>query len=769
MYQWLFVMLLLILPAAMLPVIGASKKSPPPELQYPPIPVLAPSALTGYAANGRAYLDWNPSIEDLRVLGWHVYRATDGENWQRVTLKPIVTPRFVDEGLDTRKTYDYLVAAVSAQGEAASRSNMVTLQPAPAVDAVIAEGDIKFQTGEQPEVNLDRQSGLKISWANGQQIIFDKGGLRLRSWQAPDGTSLLQSKLYGNGIDLVAYDSYGMINPKEPTNQRPWLGESCYTRDYTTPERRVLNDSRPSFRKVTARDGRVTLEYWIPLQVDNFRSFTYAQIWETWWPIEREIGGETYQGLARMIEMKVPDYFTTEGFNVAINDGFGPQGSCDGVTSYGVRWGQPNRNFVTWSKTGDHADWGRAGRQSGSYHPDANTLQTEPFLCYDWDATEKRKAGSLLISAQKLYYTVHRANSDYLKYGVDGIWPNFGIDVAGVRGRFTLETFEYLYASAPKVALPQRYANAKMQFSRRISKLYGLQTDFAGVAATAFHNELENWAIKNGGLGKAGKVLAKEYGDFGVDLFSDYHVIWHSSPFTVEKQYRLDDKFGVNPEIAAYTNALRTRGMRVGYWMRPEFVNTSPQNAYTKGGFVTTYYGYDMQKFPPCMERIESMGLPEIYAHPEWARCGRKGEFPQGAPYGWVPMSLASSWWDEMMWPTLVMSHKLGYRNIFVDGGFGSLSGVDYRPLVNGARDSALPVQPYWWRFWRQAYSLDMPVYGECMLAWGGANDFGMAHSSDMLFPWFYTLSSLNPGLAPKGGSYLPTASPRYIPGVWCG
>lgn len=60
------------------------------------MPVLAPGALTAYGANGRAYLNWNPAIEDKRVTGWHIYRSTNRKTWTRVTDKSVNTPRFVD-------------------------------------------------------------------------------------------------------------------------------------------------------------------------------------------------------------------------------------------------------------------------------------------------------------------------------------------------------------------------------------------------------------------------------------------------------------------------------------------------------------------------------------------------------------------------------------------------------------------------------------------------------------------------------------------------
>jgi hypothetical protein len=635
-----------------------------PSLAFPVMPVLAPSALTGYGANGRVYLDWNPSIEDQRVTGWHVYRSTDRKTWTRVTDKSVNTPHFVDEPLDPGASHFYAVAAISSSGEDKGRSNIVTAKPR-AVEAPKIVEDAILTGADGKPVTLDRKDAITIRWPDGQQVIYDKNHLRLRQWIAADGTPLMQSALYGNGIDLIGFNTHGMMDAQEPTKDGPWLGRTMYTRDYTSPRRSTHPDSRQAFRGIEVRDGRVTLASWLPLQVGAFKTFTYAQVWETWWPIERNIGGDVYRGLARAIEIKLPTYFNVEGFSLALNDGFGPNGSCDGVTSIGVKWGQPNRNIVEWAKNGDHSGWGYGARGGHGYHPDASTLQTDPFLLYEWDARPDRKAGSLILSAARLYFAVNRANCDYLKFGVDGIWPNFTVDVAGLSGRHAVETFEYLYASEPKAGAPAHYSNAKLQLARRISDHYQLQKGFVSTAFT--QGDIAGAAEKAGGtLEKAGKAIADQYVPYGVEVLSYDFTTWFSSPYTAPVEYRLDPNHGVNMQIARLTEDLRRRGLRLAYWMRPEFVKTSPQNAFSEEGFVTSYWGYDMQKFPPANPRNASLGLPEIRQHPEWVRCGRNGEAPNHVPYNWVPMSLASGWWEEMMWPTLRMSAKLGMSAIFV-------------------------------------------------------------------------------------------------------
>ena len=54
-------------------------------------------------------------------------------------------------------------------------------------------------------------------------------------------------------------------------------------------------------------------------------------------------------------------------------------------------------------------------------------------------------------------------------------------------------------------------------------------------------------------------------------------------------------------------------------------------------------------------------------------------------------MSMAGEWWDRIMWPTLVMSRRLGFDWVLMDGGFGGLQGVDYAPMRLGRADAPSP------------------------------------------------------------------------------
>ena len=174
--------------------------------KFPPMPVLAPGALTAYGANGRAYLNWNPAIEDERVTGWQVYRSTDRKTWTRVSEKSDITPQFLDEKLDPAGYYFYAVAAITALGEDQRRSNLVAVNPRAVEDPKIVEGAM-LTGADGKSVTLERKEALTIRWPDGQQLIYDKNHLRVRQWIAADGTRLMQSALYGNGIDLLGFNA----------------------------------------------------------------------------------------------------------------------------------------------------------------------------------------------------------------------------------------------------------------------------------------------------------------------------------------------------------------------------------------------------------------------------------------------------------------------------------------------------------------------------------------------------------------------------------
>ena len=98
-------------------------------------PAVRPSsALTADAADGQAFLEWNPGLED-DLAGYRVYRrAPEGSRFEWVTAKPIEGTTFTDTGLTNGMAYRYRVTSVLPDGKESEPSNEIAVEPrAPAL------------------------------------------------------------------------------------------------------------------------------------------------------------------------------------------------------------------------------------------------------------------------------------------------------------------------------------------------------------------------------------------------------------------------------------------------------------------------------------------------------------------------------------------------------------------------------------------------------------------------------------------------------------
>ena len=151
------------------------------------------------------------------------------------------------------------------------------------------------------------------------------------------------------------------------------------------------------------------------------------------------------------------------------------------------------------------------------------------------------------------------------------------------------------------------------------------------------------------------------------------------------------------------------------------------------------FWGIGFIQHPDTGQLIEQRGLPEIRENQDWVRKQIDGSWPVRTPYQWVPMSLASGWHDRVIWPALNTAAKLGYTAVLVDGGFGGMQGMDYGPMLAGRADAALPMQPFWWRFWRTLEHVGIRPYGECTMGWRGGNVF-CGGTGDEQYPWMFQM-----------------------------
>ena len=97
-------------------------------------PPRVPTALSGSAGDGQAFLFWeaNPE-EDLQ--GYNVYRSllAGGPYRNRVNTAPLEIPEYLDTGTDNNVTYTYAVTAVDRSGNESSLSGKVSV--------TVGEGD----------------------------------------------------------------------------------------------------------------------------------------------------------------------------------------------------------------------------------------------------------------------------------------------------------------------------------------------------------------------------------------------------------------------------------------------------------------------------------------------------------------------------------------------------------------------------------------------------------------------------------------------------
>ena len=87
----------------------------------PPV-VRLPSGLIADAGDGKAYLEWNPNLEE-NLAGYLVYRQDGGAGaYKRISSKIITAPEFVDRGLKNGQVARYRVTAISRTGVESGRS-----------------------------------------------------------------------------------------------------------------------------------------------------------------------------------------------------------------------------------------------------------------------------------------------------------------------------------------------------------------------------------------------------------------------------------------------------------------------------------------------------------------------------------------------------------------------------------------------------------------------------------------------------------------------
>ena len=657
---------------------------------YPPTALLAESIREGVR------LEWNPSLSE-GIAGYRVYWV-NGEKYVPLTGEVIAGTSFVDGMATPGQKRQYAISAVNRENAESQPSNIAehTFSPEPAPSVTMGEVILKV-SGHQP-IALERAA--TIQFKSGQKLVFDTRYARMRAWIAPDGTHLLSPEHYGNALDITEMDNWGMPDPKPATRQYPATPEPLTLPVASLYEANMHDSGTPKVIGLDAVAGGVQIYYTLPLRYGTNRNFVRLEVWETWTETKKKIGEDTYLGVNRRIELKIPSTYNA-GYSLCLNDAFGVNGSCNGAVSYEVNWGNPYLEEVHWKK-GVQPVFRRSSdgneRGNGRYHPEGRTLQTHPFHILNFPE------GCILLSALRLYHSVYANLSNYARQGQDGIFPNFMVDCATHGVRHTAEVFEYMYCAKPSVQPPQRYMDATFQYRRRIADIYQLPKYLSGFT------QGWDWPYK--------KATPEEAVRAGMDMIGHAHDFWFSAPYAVDQEILHHADHPVNREIREYVRSFTDKGIRVSFWVRPEFVKTSPANAFSEG-FLTQYYGYNNQVVPPIMDKLAKEGLPVIRQHPEWIRYGKDGRLAaevDRTAYSWIPVKLSGGWYNEIMIPTIQRMAELGFSAVFQDGGAGGMVGVEY-----DADGNAHATMPYYWRWFQDVSRVGMEINGELPLAWGSS------------------------------------------------
>ena len=152
---------------------------------------------------------------------------------------------------------------------------------------------------------------------------------------------------------------------------------------------------------------------------------------------------------------------------------------------------------------------------------------------------------------------------------------------AGTSGPLAVDTFEYLYSADRSLETPQRYLDARFYFLRRMAALYDLPPH---LPTTAYSSTLYWTAEKPV---EAAETQAKTCAEQqGTDLFVFFHPLWLSAAYGMDEDYLTDPKLPDNVTLKRMTAAFAAKGVKVGYWLRPEFVKTPRANILSDAFFT---------------------------------------------------------------------------------------------------------------------------------------------------------------------------------------
>ncbi|WNG13887.1 lamin tail domain-containing protein [Cystobacter fuscus] len=167
---------------------------PGPDTERP----TPPRSLAGSAAPDSIELSWSPSLDNVGVAGYRVYRNVYGTTGYRLA-GTTVTPGFVDLGLAPGNTYTYQVLAFDAAGNSSMPASITLRTPLPRVTLTSPDGGERWIRGSTrtitwiaigyTRVNLDFTADNGVTWTSIATSLDASTGSH--AWKVPDSPTAL--------------------------------------------------------------------------------------------------------------------------------------------------------------------------------------------------------------------------------------------------------------------------------------------------------------------------------------------------------------------------------------------------------------------------------------------------------------------------------------------------------------------------------------------------------------------------------------------------
>jgi thermitase len=153
-------------------------------------PPAAPTGLIAEAGDAELRLTWNPSPE-RDLAGYSVWRSIDGVNYLELTPELLVTPSYLDSGLENGTTYYYAVYALDQSQNESDPARVTATPVAPPSEERLAEADFESGTLDGsgwvvqnansyvgPEARFEGNFGLVLQTTTWAELAVNTAGFR---------------------------------------------------------------------------------------------------------------------------------------------------------------------------------------------------------------------------------------------------------------------------------------------------------------------------------------------------------------------------------------------------------------------------------------------------------------------------------------------------------------------------------------------------------------------------------------------------------------